>query len=108
MDRALTLQAGGVAGRSPRFLLAAGVIGAWILAGLCMLLMMKSPLADRLGDTDDALRLVFVRDFLASGDFFDLHLERLQPPTGYEFALVAPHRCGNGRDLSRGEAVPWP
>jgi hypothetical protein len=81
---ALTLQAGGVAGRSPRFLWAAGVVGAWVLAGLCMFLMIKTPLADRLGDTDDALRLVFVRDFLASADLFDLHLERLQPPAGYE------------------------
>ena len=37
----------------------------------------------RLGDTDDAMRLVEVRDFLAGKGWYDMHIERLQPPEGY-------------------------
>ncbi len=40
--------------------------------------------ADRLGDTDDAMRLVQVREFLAGRDWFELHEPRLQPPLGYD------------------------
>jgi hypothetical protein len=36
----------------------------------------------RLGDSDDALRLVQVKEFLATGSWFDLHLKRLAPPEG--------------------------
>lgn len=38
-----------------------------------------------LGDTDDALRLVLVRDLLAGrATWFDLHIARLQPPLGLD------------------------
>jgi hypothetical protein len=37
-----------------------------------------------LGDTDDAMRLVEVRAFLAGRGWFDLHEPRLQPPLGYD------------------------
>jgi hypothetical protein len=43
-----------------------------------------TPLSVKLGDTDDALRLVQVRQFLAGASWFDLHLDRLQPPEGYD------------------------
>jgi hypothetical protein len=43
----------------------------------------KAPLLDvRLGDSDDAMRLVLVRDLLAGRGWFDQHLMRLQPPQG--------------------------
>lgn len=42
----------------------------------------KLPLA--LGDTDDALRLVIVRDLMAGRHWFDTHIERLQPPAGLD------------------------
>jgi hypothetical protein len=35
-----------------------------------------------LGDTDDALRLTFVRELLAGRGWFDQHVTRLQPPVG--------------------------
>src|SRR5437763_434317 len=34
------------------------------------------------GDTDDAMRLVEIRDFLAGQGWFDLHQYRLDPPAG--------------------------
>src|ERR1700674_836365 len=37
-----------------------------------------------LGDSDDAMRLVEVRAFLAGRGWFDLHEPRLQPPIGYD------------------------
>jgi hypothetical protein len=37
-----------------------------------------------LGDTDDAMRLVQLRAFLHHGNWFDLHLNRIAPPQGYE------------------------
>jgi hypothetical protein len=36
-----------------------------------------------LGDTDDALRLVQLRQFILSGNWYDLHIDRLSPPLGY-------------------------
>lgn len=42
----------------------------------------KLPLS--LGDTDDALRLVQVRDLLAGRGWFDTHIDRLQPPLGVD------------------------
>lgn len=40
--------------------------------------------ADMLGDTDDAMRLVQVRELLAGRGWFDLHEPRLQPPLGHD------------------------
>src|SRR4029077_15042732 len=37
-----------------------------------------------LGDTDDAMRLVQLRDFLGGQSWFDLHQPRLGPPLGYD------------------------
>jgi hypothetical protein len=42
-------------------------------------------LADRLGDTDDALRLALVRDLIAGrAGWYDQHFARLQPPFGMD------------------------
>src|SRR5262245_49446230 len=41
-------------------------------------------LSRTLGDTDDALRLVQVRDLLAGRAWFDTHIDRLQPPAGLD------------------------
>lgn len=43
-----------------------------------------SKLSLALGDTDDALRLVQVRDLLAGRPWFDAHIDRLQPPAGLD------------------------
>lgn len=44
-----------------------------------------SGLVDRLGDTDDALRLVLVRDLVQGrAGWFDQHFTRLQPPLGMD------------------------
>jgi hypothetical protein len=63
----------------------------WILVGLCWMLvalqllcMDWSTAARTMSDTDDALRLVQMRDFLAGQGWFDLHLARLDPPRGYD------------------------
>ena len=45
----------------------------------------QSSLAANLGDTDDALRLVIVRDLLSGrAGWFDQHMMRLQPPLGMD------------------------
>ena len=41
-------------------------------------------LSATLGDTDDATRLVMVRDLLSTGHWFDLHIARYQPPLGVD------------------------
>jgi hypothetical protein len=49
----------------------------------CTILMGRKLLGVTLGDTDDALRLVELREFLQSGSWYDLHMDRLSPPLGY-------------------------
>jgi hypothetical protein len=46
-----------------------------------MLSFEKLPLT--LGDTDNAMRLVQLREFLAHGNWYDLHTDRLSPGLGY-------------------------
>jgi hypothetical protein len=54
----------------------------------CLLLALFSALewsrigALELNDTDDYMRLVQVREFVDSGDWYDTRVERLNPPTG--------------------------
>jgi hypothetical protein len=62
-----------------------------VLLGLAWLLMIAQLLAQHwaetawtLPDTDDAMRLVEVRNFLAGKGWFDLHEPRLGLPPGYE------------------------
>ncbi len=40
-------------------------------------------LPDTLGDTDNAMRLVQLRDYLQHGKWYDLHTDRLSPGAGY-------------------------
>jgi hypothetical protein len=56
----------------------------WVFACLWLLNSNVHLLAERLGDADDAMRLVQVRQFLAGQGWFDLHFDRVQPPQGYE------------------------
>lgn len=43
----------------------------------------SSDLHNTLGDTDDAMRLVQLRDFLHSGSWYNLHTDRVGGPLGY-------------------------
>jgi hypothetical protein len=47
-----------------------------------LLLAFKLDVRGRLGDTDDAMRLVMVRDLLAGRGWYDQSIGRLQPPWG--------------------------
>ena len=76
--------------------------------------------AHTLGDTDDALRLVQVRNFLAGQGWFDLHEARLGPPLGYDShwsrlidaglagLFVALHFFMNAQWAERLMRVVWP
>ena len=66
----------------PNIALLAGLV--WLLIAGQLLWMDWSLTAKVLGDTDDAMRLVEVRAFLAGRGWFDLHEPRLQPPIGYD------------------------
>ena len=62
-----------------------------MLLGLAWLVVVAQLLADHwaetvqtLSDMDDAMRLVQVREFVASAGWFDLHESRLGPPDGYD------------------------
>lgn len=68
--------------RQPNF--AALVVLAWLLVALVLLLQHWPQTAETLFDTDDAMRLVQMRSWLAGHNWFDLHTPRLQPPLGYE------------------------
>ena len=68
--------------RQPNF--AALVALVWLLVALGLLLQHWSNTAETLLDTDDAMRLVQMRAWLAGQGWFDLHQARLQPPVGYE------------------------
>jgi hypothetical protein len=62
----------------------------WAFAGLVTLLLYagtflitRDLLQNSLGDTDDALRLVQLRNFLEHGNWYDFKIDRLSPPDGY-------------------------
>ena len=61
-----------------RLLLFAAVFGL----GVCAVLASRANLAGHLGDTDDATRLVLVRDLLAGRGWYDQWLARMGPPLG--------------------------
>jgi hypothetical protein len=63
-----------------RMLLAA--LATTLVAIAILTLRDPGALARSLGDTDDAMRLVLVRDLMAGRGWFDQHLMRLQPPVG--------------------------
>jgi hypothetical protein len=68
--------------RQPNF--AVLVVLAWLLVALGLLLQYWAQTADTLLDTDDAMRLVQMRAWVAGQGWFDLHNARAQPPEGYE------------------------
>lgn len=72
--------------RQPNF--AALVVLAWLVVALALLLQHWPHTAETLFDTDDAMRLVQLRAWLAGpsllGGWFDLQQTRLQPPLGGE------------------------
>lgn len=68
--------------RLPHFALLLGL--AWAVAAAQLLLVHWAQTGATLLDTDDAMRLVQLRAFLAGRGWFDLHEPRLQPPQGYD------------------------
>jgi hypothetical protein len=68
--------------RQPNFALL--VATAWLLVVLQLLLIYWPETAVTLNDTDDAMRLVQLREFLRGQGWFDLHMARVQPPLGYD------------------------
>ena len=64
--------------RQPNF--GALVVLVWLLVALALLLQYWAQTAETLLDTDDAMRLVQMRAWLAGQGWFDLHKARLQPP----------------------------
>jgi hypothetical protein len=56
----------------------------WLVVALALLLQYWVQTAETLLDTDDAMRLVEMRAWLAGQGWFDLHQPRLQPPIGYD------------------------
>jgi hypothetical protein len=57
---------------------------AWLAVAFELVRLYWANTADLLLDTDDAMRLVQVRAFLAGQGWFDLTEMRVQPPIGYE------------------------
>jgi hypothetical protein len=68
----------------PRPPLAVLLALCWLVVSLQLVGLNWTTAARTLQDTDDALRLVEMRDFLAGQGWFDLHLGRLGPPPGYD------------------------
>ena len=52
---------------------------AWLVAAACLLSRDFNGLAQQFGSTDDALRLVMVREFLAGKGWFDLTVTAARP-----------------------------
>ena len=68
--------------RQPNFTALVALI--WLLVALALLLAHWERTAETLLDTDDAMRLVQMRAWLAGQGWFDLGQPRLQPPIGYD------------------------
>ena len=59
-----------------------GAVALWLI--VCVILLVKDygSLSIALGDTDDAMRLVQWRAFLDGAGWYDLRIDRIQPPDG--------------------------
>src|ERR1700730_3345255 len=66
--------------REPSFAILVGL--AWLVVATDLVVRNWAGTALTLGDTDDAMRLVQLRDFLGGQGWFDLHQPRLGPPVG--------------------------
>src|SRR5262245_54262321 len=71
-----------LASRQPNFALLLGL--AWLLVVLQLVTQHWSETAQTLLDTDDAMRLAQLRDWLGGQGWYDLHFSRVQPPLGYD------------------------
>ncbi|HKC33385.1 MAG TPA: GtrA family protein, partial [Xanthobacteraceae bacterium] len=68
--------------REPSFGTLVGL--AWLVIATDLIVRYWAGTGLTLGDTDDAMRLVQLRDFLGGQGWFDLHQPRLGPPVGYD------------------------
>ena len=68
--------------RGPNFGILVGL--AWLFVATDLIVRNWAGTALAFGDTDDAMRLVQLRDFLGGQGWFDLHQPRLGPPVGYD------------------------
>ena len=59
------------------------VFAIWLITSLLLLIVSRSAIADwKMGDPDDQLRLVQVRDWLAGQSWWDITQYRMNPPDG--------------------------
>ena len=68
--------------RGPNFAVLVGL--AWLFIAADLIIKNWTATGLTLSDTDDAMRLVQMRDFLAGQGWFDLREPRLGPTLGYE------------------------
>lgn len=68
--------------RQPHFLALLAL--AWLVVVLQLLVQNWGETAQTLLDTDDAMRLAQLRDWLGGQGWYDLVQHRVEPPTGYE------------------------
>jgi hypothetical protein len=69
------------ADRQPSFLIL--LLGAWAVAVTQLMISGWGVTAETLMDTDDAMRLVQVRELIQGKGWFNLHMDRVEPPLGY-------------------------
>jgi len=70
------------ASRGPNFAVLVGL--AWLVIAVDLIARHWAGTAVTLSDTDDAMRLAQVHDFLNGQGWFDMHQPRLAPPAGYD------------------------
>src|SRR5262249_55274971 len=68
--------------RGPNFAVLVGL--AWLVIAVDLVSRHWAGTALTLSDTDDAMRLAEVHDFLNGQGWFDMHQARLAPPAGYD------------------------
>ena len=68
--------------RGPNFAVLVGL--AWLVIAVDLIVKHWAGTALTLSDTDDAMRLAEVHDFLNGQGWFDMHQPRLGPPAGYD------------------------
>jgi hypothetical protein len=68
--------------RQPNFAILLGL--AWLLVVVQLVVQHWGETAQTLLDTDDAMRLAQMRDWLAGQGWYDLVQHRVEPPAGYE------------------------
>jgi hypothetical protein len=68
--------------RGPNFAVLVGL--AWLVIAIDLIARHWAGTALTLSDTDDAMRLAELHDFLNGQGWFDMHQTRLAPPTGYD------------------------